>query len=145
MTKVTLAFAADHAGFEMKQQLISYANSLGFEVIDHGTHNTNTVDYPDYVPPVVKDVLQNRTTLGVIICGSGIGMDIAANRHAGILSALCHNSQMAKMARKHNNANILCLGSRFMDIDAAKDCLQQFVTTDFETGGRHQRRVEKLG
>ena len=82
MNTKTLSFAADHAGFEMKQQLISYAKHLGFEAIDHGTHDTDAVDYPDVVPPVVKDILETRATLGVIICGSGIGMDIAANRHA---------------------------------------------------------------
>lgn len=145
MPKKILSFATDHAGFEMKQELVAYAKNLGCEVIDHGTHNTDAVDYPDYVPPVVEDILEGRATLGILICGSGIGMDIAANRYAGIRSALCHNSQLAAMARTHNDANILCLGSRYIDIETGKACLKNFVEKDFETGGRHERRVQKLG
>ncbi|MEN8236662.1 MAG: ribose 5-phosphate isomerase B [Pseudomonadota bacterium] len=145
MPKITLSFAADHAGFEMKQALIVYSKSLDCKIIDHGTHSTDAVDYPDYVPPVVGDILEGRATFGVLICGSGIGMDIAANRHAGIRSALCHNDKLAEMARCHNDANILCLGGRFITTETGKNCLKRFIATAFEAGGRHERRVEQLG
>ncbi len=145
MTKVTLSFAADHAGFEMKQELIAFAKNLDCNIIDHGTHDTDAVDYPDFVPPVVNDVLEDNATFGVLVCGSGIGMDIAANRSPGIRSALCLTANIAEMARENNNANILCLGSRVTKSEAAKECLHRFITTKFNADGRHERRVKKLG
>ena len=141
----TLAFAADHAGYEMKQELINYARELDYETLDFGTDSTDPVDYPDCVPPVVEAVLSNQAQFGILICGSGIGIDIAANRNPGIRSALCHSGKMAESARSHNNANILCLGSRYIGIEVAKECLKRFAATEFEAGGRHERRVKKLG
>lgn len=141
---MTLAFSADHAGYAMKKDLISYAQSLGHTVLDFGTHRLESVDYPDFVPPVVGAVLSAEANFGILICGSGIGMDIAANRSPGIRAALCHCELIAQCARTHNDANILCLGSRFIEGLAARECFLRFITTPFE-GGRHQRRVDKLG
>ncbi len=145
MSNIIVSFGADHAGYEMKQKLISYAKQLGYEIIDHGCHDNTPVDYPDCVPPVINDVLQNRADFGVLICGSGIGVDIAANRHPGIRSALCNCGLSAQMARRHNNANVLSLASRFIGLEVAQECLQRFLTTEFEASGRHERRVQKLG
>ena len=144
-TKLTIAFAADHAGYNMKQTLVAHAQSLGYEVIDFGTDNSEqAVDYPDYVPPVIEAIKSHKANFGVFVCGSGLGMDIAANRDKCIRSALCHCGLAAKYARAHNDANVLCLCSRFIGEEVAKECLEQFIITEFE-GGRHERRVNKLG
>ncbi len=145
MTKqITIAFAADHAGFDLKQLLIDYAKTLGHKVVDFGTDNSeDSVDYPDYTPPVVEAILSKQADFGVLICGSGVGVDIAANRHPQIRSALCHCGLAAELARSHNDANVLCLGSRFIGSEVAKECLQRFITSEF-SGGRHAIRVNKL-
>jgi ribose 5-phosphate isomerase B len=142
--KLTLAFSADHAGYTMKEDLIGYAKELGHTVLDFGVHNHEPVDYPDFVPAVVEAVLTNKAHFGILICGSGIGMDIAANRFKKIRAALCHCSLSAVRARQHNDANILCLGAQFIGELVAKECLLKFITTPFEEG-RHRRRVDKLG
>lgn len=138
-----IAIAADHAGVEMKAQLVKELQAVGFTPIDLGTHSTESVDYPDFAHEMAARVKQGEVSRGILICGSGIGISIAANRHAHIRAALCHNGLEAKMARKHNDANILALGARMIGIETAKDCLHSFLKTEFE-GGRHQRRVEKI-
>lgn len=140
-TKRTLVFGCDHGGFIYKEFLKKFAETEGYTTIDCGTQSSDSVDYPDYIECVVKSVLTGN--VGVLICGSGVGMSIGANRFKGVRAALCLNSQMAKVAREHNNANILVLGERFMSSDEAALCLNAFLTTPF-AGGRHQRRVEKL-
>ncbi|MBS0272730.1 MAG: ribose 5-phosphate isomerase B [Proteobacteria bacterium] len=140
-SKGTLVFGSDHGGYEYKEFLKDYARDWGYTVIDCGTHSTDSVDFPDYVPPVVKEVLAGA--IGVLLCGSGIGMSIGANRFKGIRAALCFDGLMAKLAREHNNANILVLGERLIGKEEAASCLEVFLNTAFQ-GGRHEKRVEKL-
>jgi ribose 5-phosphate isomerase B len=140
----TIAIAADHGGFELKATLVAFLRERGIEVEDLGTDGPGSVDYPDFAEAVVQALLSGRAQRGILLCGSGIGMSIAANRHKGIRAALCHDGLTARLARQHNDANILVLGGRLLGTEAAKDCLVNFLTTLFE-GGRHARRVGKLG
>ena len=140
----TIAIAADHGGFELKATLVAFLRERGIEVEDLGTDGPGSVDYPDFAEAVVEALLAGRAQRGILLCGSGIGMSIAANRHKGIRAALCHDGLTARLARQHNDANILVLGGRLLGAEAAKDCLVNFLTTLFE-GGRHARRVGKLG
>jgi ribose 5-phosphate isomerase B len=144
MARETVAVGADHGGYLLKSALAAQLSELGFDIIDFGTVDSESVDYPDYAEPVVAAIKEGRAQIGVLICGSGIGMSIAANRHKGIRAALCCDVESATLARQHNDANILVLGGRLIDQDVAENCLEAFVTTEFE-GGRHQRRVAKLG
>ena len=139
-----VAIANDHAGVALKQLLLAEVTALGFAPLDLGTNSSDSVDYPDYGDLVAKAVLDKRAAFGIAICGSGIGISIAANRHKGIRAALCSSGLAAELARQHNDANVLCLGARLISKDEAKECVKRFLTTAFE-GGRHQRRVEKLG
>ena len=139
--KDILAFGSDHAGFEYKEYLKDLSYTWGYQIIDCGTYSLEPVDYPDYVLPVVKEVLSGAK--GVLICGSGIGMSIAANRFTGIRAALCYDGLGAKLAREHNDANILVLGERLIGKEEASSCLAAFLHTSFQEG-RHARRVEKL-
>jgi len=138
-----VAIAADHGGFELKTRLIAELRALGHEILDLGTANGDAVDYPDFAAALVAALRQGRATRGVLICGSGIGMSIAANRHREIRAALCHDALTARLARQHNDANVLVLGGRLLGPELAKDCLRVFMTTAFE-GGRHARRIAKL-
>ena len=141
-----VAIANDHAGPALKAVLAEELTALGFTMLDIGTNSDESVDYPDYGHLVANAVLHGRAQFGVAICGSGIGISIAANRHPGIRAALCHTGLAAELARKHNNANILCLGARLIGDEEARDCLRRFLTTKFDTTSeRHTRRVEKLG
>ncbi|ACM93058.1 ribose 5-phosphate isomerase B [Nautilia profundicola AmH] len=133
----------DHAGYEIKPFVIEYLQKKGIEVEDLGTYSTDSVDYPDYAHKVAEAVLANPGTMGILICGSGIGMSLAANKHKGIRAALCHDHYTAKMARLHNNANILCFGARIVGLGVVESILDAWLDTEFE-GGRHQRRVEKI-
>lgn len=144
MSKKIVAFAADHAGFQLKQSLMEAARGADVEVLDLGTDSGESVDYPDFANKLAVAVQEKKAQLGVLICGSGIGMSIAANRHKGIRAALCHDVTTAYLASAHNNANVLCLGARITGEQVAKDCLIAFLEAEFE-GGRHQRRVDKLG
>lgn len=139
-----IAIASDHAGFELKTQLKQELERLGFEPLDLGTDGPASVDYPDFAVKMAQTLKAGDATRGVLVCGSGIGISIAANRHPHVRAALCHDHLTARLARLHNNANVLCLGGRTTGPDVARDCLQVFLGTEFE-GGRHQNRVAKLG
>jgi ribose 5-phosphate isomerase B len=139
-----IAIASDHGGFDLKTQLKQELERLGFEALDLGTDGPASVDYPDFAVKMAQALKSGPATRGVLICGSGIGISIAANRHPHIRAALCHDHLTAYLARWHNDANVLCLGGRTTGVDVARDCLQVFLGTEFE-GGRHQNRVAKLG
>jgi ribose 5-phosphate isomerase B len=140
----TVAIAADHGGFELKSALVPVLQALGFAVLDLGTSTSDSVDYPEFADAVAAALKDGRAGRGVLICGTGIGISIAANRHAGVRAAPCHDGLTARLARQHNDANVLALGGRLIGIETAKDCLANFLHTPFE-GGRHARRVAKLG
>ncbi|QCT94611.1 ribose 5-phosphate isomerase B [Caminibacter mediatlanticus TB-2] len=133
----------DHAGFEVKDFVINYLQKKGIEVEDLGCYSTESVDYPDLAHKVANAVLENEGSKGILICGSGIGMSLAANKHKGIRAALCHDYYTASMARKHNDANILCFGARIVGKGEIESILEGWLNSEFE-GGRHQRRVEKI-
>ena len=143
MSAETVAVGADHAGFELKSALAGALGGLGLRVLDVGTSSAESVDYPDFAEAVVSAMKDGRARWGVLVCGTGIGMSIAANRHSGIRAALCHDEETARLARQHNDANVLVLGGRLMDPERAKACLRVFFETPFEAG-RHSRRVAKL-
>ncbi len=143
MTKVIIAIASDHAGFELKSAIRDVLLGRGFEVLDLGTDSEESVDYPDFGHAMGAAIDDGRAPRGVIVCGSGIGISIAANRHRGVRAALCTSGLMARLARRHNDANVLALGSRIIDFETAMDCLNAFLDTDFE-GGRHARRAAKI-
>lgn len=144
MPRETVAVANDHAGTELKTALAQELTALGYDVLDLGTNSAESVDYPDYANLMAGALRDGRAKRGVLICGSGIGISIGANRHPGVRAALCHDMTTARLSRLHNDANVLVLGARLTGIDVAKDCLKTFLSTEFE-GGRHQRRVAKLG
>jgi ribose 5-phosphate isomerase B len=139
----TIAIASDHAGFELKEILKTDLVDMGISVLDLGTDSEDSVDYPDFAYAVSGAFAEDSADTGVLVCGTGIGISIAANRHAGIRAALVHDALGARMARQHNDANVICFGGRMIGAEVARDCLQVFLATDFE-GGRHARRVEKL-
>lgn len=141
MTKI--AFAADHAGYQLKDMLVALARERGHEPVDLGVNDGTSVDYPDMADAVAAALADGRAELGVIVCGSGIGISIAANRHRHVRAALCHDVTTARLARLHNDANVLALGARTMGPAVARDCFEAFLDTPFE-GGRHARRVAKL-
>jgi ribose 5-phosphate isomerase B len=143
MNKSVIAIASDHAGVELKAYLKETLKAHASEIIDLGTDTGDSVDYPDYGNAVAETILSGRAKSGVAICGSGIGISIALNRHKGIRAALCADGLSAALSRRHNNANVLCLGARLIGEETAKDCVRQFFTTEFE-GGRHEKRMEKL-
>jgi len=139
-----IAFAADHAGFELKSQLKTVVAELGLAALDLGTEGPDSVDYPDFAERLVQAIRDGRATRGVLVCGTGIGISIAANRHPWIRAAVCTSVSAARLTRQHNDANVLALGARLVGPQVARDCLEAFLTTPFE-GGRHARRVAKLG
>ncbi len=138
-----IAFGCDHAGFLLQQHLIKTIKNLGYQVVDCGTHGESSVDYPDFAQRVVDQVLSGQAEKGVLICGTGMGMCIAANRHRDIRAACCYDADQAMRARQHNNINILCLGSRLTHETTALECIRAFLKTDFD-GGRHQTRLDKI-
>lgn len=143
MIKKLIALAADHAGYPMKEMVKDYLAGKGYDILDLGTDSTASVDYPDYGHAMGEAMDSGRAERGIVICGSGMGISMAANRHASVRAALCTNSLMARLARQHNDANVLALGARIVGDEVAKNCVDEFLSTEFE-GGRHQRRVEKL-
>jgi ribose 5-phosphate isomerase B len=138
-----LAIGCDHAGFELKVKLKEYLLSKGYSVIDYGTDSTESVDYPDIIHPLASDINHKRFDIGIIICGSGNGVAITANKYLEVRAALCWNPEIAEMARKHNDANILSLPARYLQTEQAINILDRFLNTGFEAG-RHLRRVEKI-
>ena len=140
--KRKLAIAADHAGFELKEYL---KTQLGeeFEITDYGTHSLDSVDYPDFVHPAASSIENGDNELGILVCGSGQGVSITANKHQKIRCALCWMPELASLARQHNDANMISLPARFIAKELALEIVQKFINTDFE-GGRHQNRVDKI-
>jgi ribose 5-phosphate isomerase B len=140
----TVAIAADHGGYDLKTALLPVIAAMGLAVLDLGTSGYEPVDYPDFAAALAVALQEGRARRGVLICGTGIGISIAANRHKGLRAALCHDGLTARLARQHNDANVLALGGRVIGVETAKDCLATFLTTQFD-GGRHAGRIAKLG
>jgi len=138
-----IAIGCDHAGFELKEKLKGYIQSKGWEVLDFGTHSAERADYPDFAHQVAVAVENKQVNYGLLMCGSGNGINMAANKHKGIRSALCWMAEIAELARLHNDANILTLPARYIKEDEAKKCIDVFYNTSFE-GGRHTDRVNKI-
>ncbi len=138
-----IALGADHAGFQVKERVKEELQKEGFEVIDFGTHTTDSVDYPDYARLVARSVSQAESSRGVLVCGTGIGMAITANKFRGIRAATCNDTYTARMASEHTDANVLCVGARVVDADHAVAIVREWLKTKFG-GGRHQRRIDKI-
>ena len=136
--KKKIFIASDHAGYEMKTKLNNH-----FSLIDLGTNSKESVDYPDFAHKLTNEVLQNKDSLGILICGTGVGMSIAANRTKGIRAGLVSNVQITRLIRQHNDANVLVIPGKFMDEQEAKNCVQTFIDTQFEAG-RHEQRIVKI-
>jgi ribose 5-phosphate isomerase B len=143
MNKPKIAIASDHAGYATKEELKKFLTDLGYDVWDFGTHSEESVDYPDYAHPLAEAVEKGEYPLGVILCGSGNGVSITANKHQGVRSALCWIPEIASLARQHNNANVCAIPARFVSLPEAKSILKAFLDAEFE-GGRHDRRVQKI-
>jgi ribose 5-phosphate isomerase B len=138
-----IVIGSDHAGFEYKQKMIIFLESKGITVKDVGTHSLDSVDYPDFAHLVAKAIENQEFEYGILLCGSGNGVAITANHHAGIRAGLAWNKEVARLIRQHNDANVLCLPARFISQDEAEECIDIFLTTAFE-GGRHANRVQKI-
>ncbi len=141
--RVKIVLGADHGGFELKEDIKAFLIDSDYEVVDVGCSSTTSVDYPDFAEKGVSQVISGSCDLGILICGTGIGMSIAANRHPEIRAANCHSEYTAKMSREHNKANVLCLGARVIDRELALTIVRIWLKSEF-AGGRHQRRVEKF-
>jgi ribose 5-phosphate isomerase B len=138
-----IALGADHAGFEYKELLRKWLEQNGYPVKDFGTYSKESADFPDFAHPVASAVEKKESDLGVLICGSANGVAITANKHQGVRAAICWNEELAALARQHNDANVLCLPARFIDMKLAEKILDRFLHSSFE-GGRHERRVNKM-
>jgi ribose 5-phosphate isomerase B len=138
-----IPLASDHGGFEMKSFLAEKLRAAGYEVVDFGTNSPESVDYPDMIHPLADAIAYGKYPLGIIMCGSGNGAQLAANKHKGVRAALCWDVELARLAREHNDANILSLPGRFISFELAWEMVQVFLNTDFE-GGRHEQRVKKI-
>ncbi len=138
-----IAIGSDHAGFDYKEKIKHLLSQMGWQYSDKGTHSAESTDYPDYAHPVANMVEAGEAACGILICGSGNGVCMTANKHAGIRAALCWNKELAALARQHNNANVLCMPERFASFEEVAAMVEAFLTTAFE-GGRHERRVEKI-
>jgi ribose 5-phosphate isomerase B len=143
MENRTIAAGSDHAGFEYKQKIVALLRSEGYEVTDFGTTSTDSTDYPDYAHAVASAVSSGKARFGVLVCGSGIGMSIVANKHAGVRAANVESVAAARLAREHNDANVLAIGSRLTPWEMAKEIVLAFLSAAFQ-GGRHQKRVDKI-
>ncbi|MDH5233335.1 MAG: ribose 5-phosphate isomerase B [Gemmatimonadota bacterium] len=143
MPKERIPIASDHAGFELKQHLVSALTALGFEADDIGTHSPASTDYPDYAHPLAEQVERGEVKRGVLLCGTGLGMAYAANRHPGVRAAVAWTPEIAALSRKHNDSNVLVLPARFVSEEDGVAILKTWLETGFE-GGRHERRVEKI-
>jgi len=138
-----IAIGGDHAGFEYKSEITTLLENEGHTVQDFGPNSADSVDYPDHVHPLADSVENSDNDLGILICGSGNGVAMTANKHQGIRAALCWNKDLAELARQHNNANVIAIPARFVSLEDAKTMVSSFISTDFE-GGRHQNRVDKI-
>ena len=138
-----VVLASDHAGFKLKEEIKNFLIKKKEKILDLGTKNTNSVDYPDYAHLLSKKMKKDKNQFGILICGSGTGMSMAANKHKNIRAALCYNAKSTKLSRSHNNANVMTLGSRLIKKKVALQCVNTFLKTDFD-GGRHIRRVKKI-
>ncbi len=143
MSTKIIPIGADHAGFILKGKIINYLETHGYQVKDFGCFSEESIDYPDYAHPVAEIVEQNKGMLGILICGSGNGINMTANKHKGIRSALCWTEEIAALARQHNDANIIALPARFISEEVALEIVKTFLGTEFE-GGRHQKRIDKI-
>ena len=143
ITIVPIAIGSDHAGFTLKTKIINHLQSKGFTLDDKGCYSEESIDYADYAHPVASQVENNPGSLGILLCGSGNGINMTANKHQGVRSALCWTPEIAKLAREHNDANILTLPARFLTEEVALEIVDIFFATEFE-GGRHQKRIEKI-
>ena len=135
--------ASDHAGFKLKESIKEFLLNKRKKVLDLGTKNSKSVDYPDFAHKLSRKMNKNNNQFGILVCGSGIGMDMAANKHKNIRAALCYNTKSTKLSRQHNNANVMAIGSRMTKRNVVLKCVSAFMKTDFE-GGRHKRRVKKI-
>jgi ribose 5-phosphate isomerase B len=140
---MSVSLGCDHGGFEVKEALIKYLSENGIPVVDFGTDSTDSVDYPDYAHAVVQSLFEEESVIGILICGSGNGICMTANKWRDIRAALCWNKEIARLARLHNNANIICLPGRFITPEEAIEIVEVFLDTEFE-GGRHEIRIEKI-
>lgn len=140
---MNIAIGSDHAGFALKTTLITILEAQGHQVRDFGCYSEDSIDYPDYAHPVADEIEQQKSELGILICGSGNGISMTANKHQGIRCALCWNPEVASLARQHNDANILSLPARFISPEVAQEILTAFLSAEFE-GGRHANRVSKI-
>jgi len=138
-----IAFASDHAGYELKQSLMEMMRELGYESVDFGTNSTDSCDYPDYAHPAAKAVEDGTCAFGIAMCGTGNGISMTLNKHQGIRAALCWEPEIASLAKRHNNANILVLPARFVSLEMAKKIVKAYLDAEFEDG-RHQRRIDKI-
>ena len=142
--KLKIGFASDHAGYQLKQKLITYIkDEVRLAITDYGTDSEKSVDYPDFAKKLMVGIEFNIIDFGVLICSSGIGMSICANRNQFVRATLCHNAELAKLAREHNNANVIALGASFISFEDSKKIVEAFLTAEFQ-GGRHLRRVQKI-
>ena len=139
----SIVLASDHAGYKLKEEIKKFLIKKKNKVLDLGTKNTNSVDYPDFAHLLSRKMKTNNNKFGILICGSGIGMDMTANKHKNIRAALCYNIQSAKLSRQHNNANVMSIGARLTNKNVALKCVTTFIKTNFK-GGRHLRRVRKI-
>jgi ribose 5-phosphate isomerase B len=140
---MVIPIGCDHAGFQLKQEVIRHLEAKGYEVKDFGCFSEESIDYADFAHPVAEMVEENKGMLGILICGSGNGINMTANKHQGIRSALCWQPEIAKLAREHNDANIIAIPARFLSVETALEMVDIFFSTDFE-GGRHQKRIDKI-
>ena len=138
-----VVLASDHAGFKLKEEIKTFLIKKGKKILDLGTKNTISVDYPDYAHHLSKIVKRDRNQLGILVCGSGTGMSMAANKHKNIRAALCYNIKSTKLSRQHNNANVMTIGARLIKKSIVSKCVSAFLTTKFN-GGRHLRRIKKI-
>lgn len=138
-----IIIGSDHAGYKLKELIKGYLSEIGENYKDVGTNSEESCDYPVFAEKVAKEVVSTGNAKGILVCGSGIGVSMAANKVKGIRAALCMNAELAEMSRRHNDANILCLGARYIDFEAAKSIIKVFLSTEFE-GGRHERRVQEI-
>ena len=141
--KNIIILASDHAGFKLKDKIKNFLIKKGVKVLDLGTKNTNSVDYPYYAHLLSKKMKKDKNQFGILVCGSGTGMDMAANKHKNIRAALCYNKRSTRLSRQHNNANVMAIGARMIKRSTALMCVSTFIKTDF-VGGRHLKRVKKI-